>query len=117
MVLAKAYLHCMQAAEGKTDIMRALILRGAKVNEQDATGRTALMHAASKGEEGPVALLISSRADPNLTDPTGMRALEFALEEDATDLANFLGLITQGPACETHLKEGHAHVHVNMNFV
>ncbi|MFK8056003.1 MAG: ankyrin repeat domain-containing protein [Saprospiraceae bacterium] len=107
------------ANEGKVKIMRALITRGANVDKTDAIGRTALMHAASEGNGDPVALLISSKANPNLTDYSGLRALEFALEEGADDLAHFLGLITEGPACATHLKEGHVHnhtdVHVNVN--
>jgi len=102
------------AREGKVDLMRSLITRGADVNQSDAVGRTALMYAASEGLGDPVSLLISSLADPNLADYTGMRAVEFALENGAQDLAHFLALITEGPACATHLKEGHTHIHTGL---
>jgi len=102
------------AKEGKTDLMHALITRGADVNQSDAVGRTALMYAASEGLGDPVSLLISSKANPNLSDYTGMRAVEFALEEGAEDLAHFLALITEGPVCATHLKDGHTHSHFDI---
>jgi hypothetical protein len=55
-----------------------LIRRGAKVNEIDHDGRTALMWAAKSGNSRVVRVLLAAGADPNIVDRRGRTALDYA---------------------------------------
>ena len=69
-------------AVGQDHLLAAerLIYRGAKVNQQDADGVTALMEAASVRSEDLVYLLLRNGADPAMLDSSGRDALAIAQE-------------------------------------
>jgi cytohesin len=52
-------------------IMGRLLDRGAEIDAQDSLGKTALMHAAERGLEHKVALLLRRGADPYVRDESG----------------------------------------------
>ena len=53
------------------------------------------MYAAEAGEGDAVALLVSKVADVNIQDTDGMRAYDWARSGGNSELADFLGLITE----------------------
>ncbi|RYG68883.1 hypothetical protein EON80_10800 [bacterium] len=63
------------ADEGDTAIVRALLAKGAKVDERDRYGRTALMLAARLGRASVVRDLLEGGADINAVDVSGRSAL------------------------------------------
>ena len=87
-------LH-ISAAENHNIDMQVLIDLGADINAQDNQGRTPMMYAAAAGKGEAVALLVSKVADVNIQDVDGMRAYEWAQSGGNSDLAKFLGLITE----------------------
>ena len=60
------------------DVLALLIDHGARINEKDNRGRTALMIAASLGHERAVDVLIARGADKTLRDATGKTAADLA---------------------------------------
>ena len=68
----------MQAANG--DIARALLQKGAKPNEVDNAGKTALMYAAGNGKTDVLRALIEASADVDIKDAEGKSALSIATE-------------------------------------
>eukprot|EP00457_Paulinella_chromatophora_P008224 gb/GEZN01008254.1/.p1 GENE.gb/GEZN01008254.1/~~gb/GEZN01008254.1/.p1 ORF type:complete len:387 (-),score=74.47 gb/GEZN01008254.1/:11-1171(-) len=74
----------------KEDTARLLLRRGARVNEQDYDGITALHYAAVKGSLLMVELLLESSADPNLPDADGETALLLAARHDYLHVATKL---------------------------
>ncbi len=67
-------------------IFNLMLNKGAKVNEQDADGDTALIMAASSGNEEVVKLLIAAGANVNIRNSDNETALSYAKEagENAT---------------------------------
>ena len=62
-----AFLHGL-CSDGSPDEVRAALVKGGKVNQRDAYGNTALMMAASFGNEEVVELLLQQpRLNVNLT--------------------------------------------------
>ena len=87
-------LH-IASAEGHNIDMGVLIDLGADINAQDKQGRTPLMYAAADGKGNAVALLVSKVVDVDIQDVDGMSAYDWARSGGNTDLAKFLGLITE----------------------
>src|SRR3990170_2743515 len=62
-----------------------LIADGANVNAQDCNGRTALIWATIKGNEGIMKLLFANGADSLIKDNDGQNALENSIEYGTSD--------------------------------
>ncbi|MEI9899444.1 MAG: ankyrin repeat domain-containing protein [Hyphomicrobium sp.] len=63
------------------DLVTLLIARGARLDDQDNRGRTALMIAASLGHDKAVELLLEHGADKRLLDKTGKTAADLSTSE------------------------------------
>lgn len=85
-------LHLAAACESEM-IARNLMLAGARVNERDATGRTALHVAAERGQLAVVAALLQNGADFDAGDGSGNNALHVAVR--AGHLAVVRELLTE----------------------
>jgi len=64
--------------------------KGANVNLQDKLGRTALIIAATEGQEAIVKLLLENGADKKLANTSGRTARDIAEREGFTSIANLL---------------------------
>ncbi|CEM02284.1 unnamed protein product [Vitrella brassicaformis CCMP3155] len=85
-------LHENEAEEGEDDgIVAMLLAKGARVNQQNAAGDTALMQACGVYSGVPavkaIRQLLDSGADPNLTDQSGKSAVSIVCQLDNPDLA------------------------------
>lgn len=58
------------------EVVKYLVDAGARIDDRDARGRTALMIAAEGGRAEIVALLLARGADPSLKDQAGKRAAD-----------------------------------------
>uniref|UniRef100_A0A3P8TNA5 Uncharacterized protein n=1 Tax=Amphiprion percula TaxID=161767 RepID=A0A3P8TNA5_AMPPE len=67
-----------------------LLQRGASVNRQDGTGRTALSYACEKGYLDAVKVLVRNNADPEIVDSWGNTALMYAAVEGHSPVVEFL---------------------------
>jgi ankyrin repeat protein len=68
---------------GNTEIVRALLNAGARVDAQDNNGYTALMLAVTQGRSASVALLLKAGANVNLKNNYGETALTLARDHAA----------------------------------
>ena len=66
------------AAQGRTDIVQALIKAGADADAKDNDGLTALMYAAMEGHADAVKLLLEAGADVNAKAAEGHTVLDIA---------------------------------------
>lgn len=60
----------MAAQSGLTDVVRALIEKGARINATNNEGESALMKAAMKGHAEVVSVLLENKANADLRDQT-----------------------------------------------
>nr|XP_008302606.1 PREDICTED: inversin-A-like [Stegastes partitus] len=67
-----------------------LLQRGASVNCQDGTGRTALSYACEKGYLDAVKILVRNNADPEIVDSWGNTALMYAAVAGHSPVVEFL---------------------------
>lgn len=67
-----------------------LLQRGASVNRQDRTGRTALSHACENGYLDAVKILVQNNADPEIADTCGNSALMYAVVAGHAPVVEFL---------------------------
>ena len=88
---SRSTLMMIAADNGHNDVIKALLDKGADVNQQDSKGRGALLYAVVKGQEERVlrndstkyedivtSLLLQGRADPNMQDEKGNTPLMHA---------------------------------------
>ena len=68
--------------EGKSEIVKTLLEKGAQVNMQDTYGLTALSFASQMGRTEIVKLLLDKGADPNLKSNEVKTAYDYALNRD-----------------------------------
>lgn len=79
------------SAEGDVSKTRELLTNGANVNATNKFGWTALMHAAFRGDNAVLALLLANRADLNRADSQyGRTALILATMEGHADIVEAL---------------------------
>lgn len=78
------------AVSGDPAIAQALIARGARPDDRDANGLTALMVAATHDRAQYAAALLAAGAHPNLTTPKGATALHLAASANAAKVARVL---------------------------
>ncbi len=64
----------LAASEGNASVARKLIQWGAHVNQQDKTGRTALMYASETGHDAVVRLLLENGAEATVGNFADMTA-------------------------------------------
>ena len=76
-VIGATALH-LAAVQGRLDVVRLLLDRGARVDALDTNGRTPLMWAAAAGRADAVKELLARGADPRLADSEGMSAQGWA---------------------------------------
>uniref|UniRef100_A0A6Q2ZMG4 Uncharacterized protein n=1 Tax=Esox lucius TaxID=8010 RepID=A0A6Q2ZMG4_ESOLU len=67
-----------------------LLHRGASVNCQDESGRTALSYACEKGYLDAVKILVRNNADPEMVDAWGNTALMYAAVAGHSPVVAFL---------------------------
>ena len=83
-------LHCA-AKKGNSELARALIIRGAKVNAQITTSKkTALVEAASKSHREVAMILLDAGADPNIGSLEGDLPLHYAAINGKTEFVRAL---------------------------
>lgn len=71
-------------------LVRWLLAQGARVNEPDAKGQTALHVAAASGHAGVIQLLLDHTGDVTMKDIQGRTPRSIALEKGKTDAAKLL---------------------------
>ncbi|XP_029035686.2 arf-GAP with coiled-coil, ANK repeat and PH domain-containing protein 2 isoform X2 [Osmia bicornis bicornis] len=69
-----------------------LILNGARINCQDADGKTPLYLATELGHTAQVCLLLKHRADQHIHDESGVKPLSIAVKEANADIVTLLRL-------------------------
>nr|CAD7460558.1 unnamed protein product [Timema tahoe] len=69
-----------------------LLLNGAKINSQDAGGKTPLHLATELGHTAQVCLLLKHRADQHIKDNEGTEPLSIAIKEANPDIVTMLRL-------------------------
>jgi uncharacterized protein len=80
LMWAAGYSNDVPEAEGLATV--ALLLdKGARIDDSDDRGRTALMIASEAGHTGVVDLLLKRGADPKLKDKSGKNAADLAATE------------------------------------
>lgn len=77
-------------ATNRGDMVRLLIQGGEDINQQDAQGNTALMHALGYSDIDVIETLIKAGADLNIKDNQGNTALMMAKLGKSTKVANIL---------------------------
>jgi hypothetical protein len=87
-------LSLLAAGDGHVDMVRMLPENGAHVNCTNAVGRTPLMETALWGWSDVADFLINHGAEKNMTDPTGLRAIDLAqdLQRNEDERARRSGL-------------------------
>lgn len=86
-------------ATNRSDMVRLLIGRGADVNQQDAQGNTALMHALRYSDVDVIQALIAGGADLNIRDCEGNTALmqaEYGRKTKAVNIRKQVGAFQEG---------------------
>ncbi|KAL1504067.1 hypothetical protein AB1Y20_010477 [Prymnesium parvum] len=80
----------LASSRGEMGLLADAIRKGAEVNDTDAHGTTALMHAAAGGFCGAMKLLLGQRALTSLTDAQGSTALHHACAARAEEAVALL---------------------------
>lgn len=75
---------------GTAPVLETLLTSGAHVDRRDASGRTALIHAAAAGLEDNAVVLLRHRADPNIFTDEQETALTFAVVNEYPDVLTLL---------------------------
>ena len=98
------------AKKGHTEIILALIKKGAKINAQDSFNLTPLHLAAENGHTQAVLTLMNNDADINTQDFKGWTPLNLAVANNRTQAA--LALINNGANIEIQNSNGNTPLHL-----
>jgi ankyrin repeat protein len=88
------------AMNGNVEVMKLLLCRDVKINQQDAEGQTALMYAAHYGHPAAVELLLSQGAKTEIKDQFGRTALTVATIQGKIDVVRVLLAAGANPHCK-----------------
>jgi thioredoxin-related protein len=77
------YLLHAAAKRGDVKALNTLISDNIDINQQDADGWTALMHAVKAGNQQQIDILLKAGALPNIADKLGRTPLEIATKQSA----------------------------------
>jgi uncharacterized protein len=89
----------------RLELLEHLLMRGAKLNVADKKGRTALWHAADKGNLAVVQILLAAGADFRVRDTEhGESALERAVRKGHEAMVKLL--VEHGASYKPHNKAG-----------
>ena len=77
--------------KGSKPIVQRLLAAGAKVDDRNGVGATALMFAAMTGKIDVVRTLLNHRADSKATDQRGLDARQLAEQQGNDQMVNLLG--------------------------
>jgi len=80
---------------GPVEVARAMIAKGAKVNDVSASGVTALLLAAAHNNAPIVGLLAQAGADATFKSPQGQTAADLARQNGNTAVVSLLNLLSQ----------------------
>jgi len=80
---------------GPLEVARAMITKGARVNDISGTGVTALLLAAAHNNAPIVGLLVEAGADPAFKSPKGENAADIARQNGNTAVVSLLHLLSQ----------------------
>ncbi len=80
---------------GPLEVARAMIAKGAKVNDVSGSGVSALLLAAAHNNAPIVGLLVQSGADQSFKSPQGQTASDLARQNGNTSVVSLLNLLSQ----------------------
>lgn len=85
------YLNVIKAVKaGDVEGLRAQVVRGDDMNHQDDVDKTALIYAATNGDQTMIKLLLQGGARPTIRDLDGRVALHWAVQKDNPDAVTAL---------------------------
>ena len=84
------HVTCLMNAVHNPELLRVLVARGAKVNETDVHGNTALHHAVSVGRLESVKMLHELGANPATANTDGFNAVQMAAKERQSHIVEYL---------------------------
>lgn len=101
--LSQMILLMLAASKGHVDIARLLVRSGAKVDQRNFKGRTALMEACIAGHNEMVVLLVDEGADIAMQDSKGRDAIRLACHHGHCTIVTQLwrGIISSHRPCRT----------------
>jgi hypothetical protein len=80
----------LASAEGRVDMVEALLRAKADVNGGDAAGQTALWRAATAGHTAVARVLIAAKADVNGSNADGLSLISWACEQEQPEMVKLL---------------------------
>lgn len=87
-------LH-LAVRSGHSQTVKRVLMAGARVDQADKSGETALMVAARDGASSVAEILLGHSANPNLQDPLGRTALMISLERRFIPIASVLARVSR----------------------
>jgi len=96
----KTTLLIESVIHGEADLALYLFLKGADINEQDLSGRTALMAACTIGDADTVKWLVLSGATIDLVNKNGESAYRLACKNGHREIALWLAEVEKAKNCK-----------------